>query len=54
MFDVELGRTLDRLLPPELLALRHPALRRDFLRRLVEGQLLAYACAAPTSAAAGR
>ena len=25
MFDVELGRTLDRLLPPELLALRHPA-----------------------------
>jgi len=42
MFDVELGRTLDRLLPPELLALRHPTLRRDLLRRLAEGQLLSY------------
>ncbi len=42
MFDVELGRTLDRLLPPELLALRHPVLRRDFLRRLAEGQLQSY------------
>lgn len=42
VFDVELGRTLDRLLPPELLALRHPALRRDLLRRLAEGQLLSY------------
>jgi uncharacterized protein with von Willebrand factor type A (vWA) domain len=41
-FDVELGRTLDRLLPPELLALRHPALRRDLLRRHAEGQLLCY------------
>ncbi len=42
MFDVEMGRALDRLLPPELLALRHPALRRDLLRRLGEGQLLCY------------
>jgi uncharacterized protein with von Willebrand factor type A (vWA) domain len=42
VFDVELGRTLDRLLPPELLALRQPALRRDLLRRLTEGQLLCY------------
>ncbi len=42
VFDVERGRTLDRLLPPELLALRHPALRRDLLRRLAEGQLLSY------------
>jgi len=41
-FDVELGRALDRLLPPELLALQHPALRRDLLRRHVEGQLLCY------------
>jgi uncharacterized protein with von Willebrand factor type A (vWA) domain len=41
-FDVELGRTLDRLLPPELLALRHPTLRRDLLRRHAEGQLLCY------------
>ncbi len=42
VFDVELGRTLDRLLPPELLALRHPLLRRDLLRRMAEGQLLSY------------
>jgi uncharacterized protein with von Willebrand factor type A (vWA) domain len=42
VFDVELGRTLDRLLPPELLALRHPLLRRDLMRRMAEGQLLSY------------
>lgn len=42
MYAVELGRDLDRLLPPELLALRHPLLRRDFSRRLVEGKLLSY------------
>ena len=40
--DVELGGAVERLLPPELLALRHPILRRDFQRRLVEGELLTY------------
>jgi uncharacterized protein with von Willebrand factor type A (vWA) domain len=39
---VETGRELEHLLPPELLALRHPLLRRDFARRLVEGNLLTY------------
>lgn len=39
---IELSGDLDRLLPPELLALRHPVLRRDFGRRLVEGRLQAY------------
>jgi uncharacterized protein with von Willebrand factor type A (vWA) domain len=43
VFDVRLGRDLDRLLPPELVALHHPLLRRDFARRLVEGRLLSYA-----------
>ena len=42
VFDVRLGRDLERLLPPELLALGHPLLRRDFARRLVEGRLLSY------------
>ena len=42
VFAVELGSSLDRLLPPELLALRHPSLRRDLFRRLAEGQLLTY------------
>jgi uncharacterized protein with von Willebrand factor type A (vWA) domain len=42
VFDVELSRELAHLLPPELLALRHPLLRRDLLRRLHEGRLLAY------------
>src|SRR5438552_2185277 len=42
VFDVQLGRDLERLLPPELLALGHPLLRRDFARRLVEGRLLSY------------
>jgi uncharacterized protein with von Willebrand factor type A (vWA) domain len=43
VFDVRLGSDLERLLPPELLALHHPLLRRDFARRLVEGRLLSYA-----------
>ena len=43
IFDVQLGRELAHLLPPELLALRHPILRRDFHRRLIEGRLLSYA-----------
>jgi uncharacterized protein with von Willebrand factor type A (vWA) domain len=43
VFEVRLGAELARLLPPELLALRHPSLRRDFARRLVEGRLLSYA-----------
>jgi uncharacterized protein with von Willebrand factor type A (vWA) domain len=42
VFDVRFGRDLERLLPPELVALRHPLLRKDFARRLVEGRLLAY------------
>jgi len=42
VYGVELGTELERLLPVELLALRHPALRRDMLRRLVEGELLGY------------
>ena len=42
MHAVEWGADLSHLLPPELLALRHPLLRRDFLRRLVEGRLLSY------------
>jgi uncharacterized protein with von Willebrand factor type A (vWA) domain len=43
IFEVRLGMDLERLLPPELLALHHPVLRRDFARRLVEGRLLSYA-----------
>jgi len=42
IFEVRLGSDLERLLPPELLALHHPVLRRDFARRLVEGRLLSY------------
>jgi uncharacterized protein with von Willebrand factor type A (vWA) domain len=42
VFEIRPGRDLERLLPPELVALRHPLLRREFTRRLVEGQLLSY------------
>jgi uncharacterized protein with von Willebrand factor type A (vWA) domain len=42
VFEIRPGRDLERLLPPELVALRHPGLRREFGRRLVEGQLLSY------------
>jgi uncharacterized protein with von Willebrand factor type A (vWA) domain len=47
VFEVRPGRDLERLLPPELLALHHPLLRRDFARRLIEGQLLSYALRGP-------
>ncbi len=42
VFAVESGGAWERLLPPELLGLRHPVLRRDFRRRLVEGELRLY------------
>ncbi len=38
--EVTSGRDLARLLPQELLGLRHPLLRLDWRRRFVEGQLL--------------
>ena len=41
-YDVERGSELGRLIPAELLAMHHPALRRDFGRRLLEGELLQY------------
>ena len=41
-YSVEIGAELSRLLPHELLGLRHPLLRRDFQRRFVEHQLLLY------------
>jgi uncharacterized protein with von Willebrand factor type A (vWA) domain len=42
MFRVGQGAELGRLLPSELLALRHAGLRRDFLRRFLEKELLEY------------
>jgi uncharacterized protein with von Willebrand factor type A (vWA) domain len=42
VFSVESGASWEHLLPPELLGLRHPVLRRDFRRRLVEGELRVY------------
>lgn len=41
-YDVERGNELGRLIPAELLALLHPGLKRDFGRRLLEGELLQY------------
>ncbi len=43
MYEVSIGADLSRLLPPELLGLRHPKLRRDFARRFLDGELLVYA-----------
>lgn len=42
VYEVETGRDLARMLPQELLGLRHPALRMDWNRRYVEGSLLQY------------
>ncbi len=41
-YDVERGSEIGRLIPAELVAMHHPALRRDFGRRLLEGSLLQY------------
>jgi uncharacterized protein with von Willebrand factor type A (vWA) domain len=42
VYEVGVGGELSRLLPQELLALRHPILRRDFQRRFVEASLFQY------------
>lgn len=39
---VERGAALARLLPQELVGIRHPVLRRDFHRRFLEGDLQVY------------
>ena len=41
-YDVERGNELGRLIPAELVAMHHPGLRADFLRRLLEGEILQY------------
>ncbi len=42
VYETGPGAELERLLPQELMALRHPLLRRDFRRRLLERGLSAY------------
>jgi uncharacterized protein with von Willebrand factor type A (vWA) domain len=42
VYEVGLGDQLSRLLPHELLALRHPLLRRDFARRYLDAGLAQY------------
>jgi len=41
-YDIERGADLGRMIPSELVAMHHPALRHDFHRRLLEGSLLQY------------
>lgn len=40
--DITLGDDLERVLPSELALLRHPIMRRDFIRRFLEHSLLQY------------
>lgn len=42
ILEVERGDAVNRLLPPELLTLTHPLLRKDFQRRLLDQELLQY------------
>ena len=42
VYDIERGSDLGRLIPSELMALHHPALARDFKRRLLEGGIHQY------------
>jgi uncharacterized protein with von Willebrand factor type A (vWA) domain len=41
-YDIELGSDFGRLIPSELLAMHHPALKRDFYRRILDGGVLQY------------
>lgn len=40
--DIEMGNDISALLPAELVRLKHPVLRLDFMRRFHEAQLLQY------------
>jgi uncharacterized protein with von Willebrand factor type A (vWA) domain len=42
VYDISLGDDLGRVIPGELAFLKHRALRRDFMRRLLEKKLLQY------------
>lgn len=42
VYDISLGDDLGRVIPSELAFLKQRALRRDFMRRLLEGKLLQY------------
>jgi uncharacterized protein with von Willebrand factor type A (vWA) domain len=42
ILEVERGDAVHRLLPPELLSLSHPLLRKDFARRFLDQELLQY------------
>jgi uncharacterized protein with von Willebrand factor type A (vWA) domain len=42
ILEVERGDAVHRLLPPELLMLSHPLLKKDFQRRLLDQELLQY------------
>ena len=42
ILEIERGDAVNRLLPPELLSLSHPLLRKDFARRFLDQELLQY------------
>lgn len=42
IYAIERGAAIARLLPQELMGIRHPVLRRDFHRRFLEGNLQVY------------
>jgi uncharacterized protein with von Willebrand factor type A (vWA) domain len=42
VYDVSVGKELGRIIPTELLSLRHKSLKRDFLKKFIEGRLLQY------------
>jgi uncharacterized protein with von Willebrand factor type A (vWA) domain len=42
VLEVERGDSIHRLLPHEMLTLHHPALRKDFLRRYLDQELIQY------------
>lgn len=42
IYNVSNGRDLGRIIPSELLTLRHKQLRKDFMKRFIEGKLLQY------------
>jgi len=42
LYSIEAGKDIGRLLPCEMIKLKHPVLKKDFYKRFLEGKLLQY------------
>lgn len=42
IYSIDIGKDLGKMLPCEIMKMRHPALKKDFYKRFMEGSLLEY------------